>query len=147
MKVVALSDRRAGSSAGAAPLDWQAATRAALLRARTDAGHWEGRLSTSALSTATAVIALATASRHDSGVVAHSATAARHDSGVVAHSDSGVGARKDSGVVGPIGGPAPAFADGERSAVAPFSVMRKKIAEHMVLSARTPPRMSTPSTR
>jgi pyruvate dehydrogenase E2 component (dihydrolipoamide acetyltransferase) len=38
---------------------------------------------------------------------------------------------------GPIGGPAPAFADGERTAVAPFSVMRKKIAEHMVLSQRT----------
>ena len=40
------------------------------------AGHWEGRLSTSALSTATAVIALATAARHDSGVVAHPSTAA-----------------------------------------------------------------------
>ena len=40
-------------------VDWQAATRAALLRARTDDGHWEGRLSTSALSTATARIALA----------------------------------------------------------------------------------------
>jgi pyruvate dehydrogenase E2 component (dihydrolipoamide acetyltransferase) len=38
---------------------------------------------------------------------------------------------------GPIGGPAPAFADGERSAVAPFSVMRKKIADHMVLSQKT----------
>ena len=37
----------------------------------------------------------------------------------------------------PIGGPAPAFADGERVAVAPFSVMRKKIAEHMVHSQRT----------
>ena len=45
--------------------------------ARTDDGHWEGRLSTSALSTATAVIALATAARHDSGVVAHA-----DDSGV-----------------------------------------------------------------
>jgi 2-oxoglutarate dehydrogenase E2 component (dihydrolipoamide succinyltransferase) len=38
---------------------------------------------------------------------------------------------------GPIGGPAPPFADGERTVVAPFSVMRKKIAEHMVLSQRT----------
>jgi pyruvate dehydrogenase E2 component (dihydrolipoamide acetyltransferase) len=38
---------------------------------------------------------------------------------------------------GPIGGPAPAFADGERKAVAPFSVMRKKIADHMVLSQKT----------
>ncbi len=38
---------------------------------------------------------------------------------------------------GPIGGAAPAFADGERAATAPFSVMRKKIAEHMVHSQRT----------
>jgi pyruvate dehydrogenase E2 component (dihydrolipoamide acetyltransferase) len=38
---------------------------------------------------------------------------------------------------GPIGGPAPAFADGERTAVAPFGVMRKKIAEHMVFSQAT----------
>jgi pyruvate dehydrogenase E2 component (dihydrolipoamide acetyltransferase) len=38
---------------------------------------------------------------------------------------------------GPIGGPAPAFAGGQRTAVAPFSVMRKKIAEHMVLSQKT----------
>jgi pyruvate dehydrogenase E2 component (dihydrolipoamide acetyltransferase) len=38
---------------------------------------------------------------------------------------------------GPIGGPAPAFADGERTAVAPFGVMRKKIAEHMVYSQAT----------
>jgi pyruvate dehydrogenase E2 component (dihydrolipoamide acetyltransferase) len=38
---------------------------------------------------------------------------------------------------GPIGGPPPAFADGERTAVAPFSVMRRKIAEHMVLSQKT----------
>jgi 2-oxoglutarate dehydrogenase E2 component (dihydrolipoamide succinyltransferase) len=37
----------------------------------------------------------------------------------------------------PIGGPAPAFAPGERWAVAPFSVMRKKIAEHMVFSQKT----------
>jgi 2-oxoglutarate dehydrogenase E2 component (dihydrolipoamide succinyltransferase) len=37
----------------------------------------------------------------------------------------------------PIGGPAPAFGDGERVAAAPFSVMRKKIAEHMVHSQRT----------
>jgi pyruvate dehydrogenase E2 component (dihydrolipoamide acetyltransferase) len=38
---------------------------------------------------------------------------------------------------GPIGGPAPAFGDGERTASAPFSVMRKKIAEHMVYSQAT----------
>jgi pyruvate dehydrogenase E2 component (dihydrolipoamide acetyltransferase) len=38
---------------------------------------------------------------------------------------------------GPIGGPAPAFAERQRTAVAPFSVMRKKIAEHMVLSQKT----------
>jgi pyruvate dehydrogenase E2 component (dihydrolipoamide acetyltransferase) len=38
---------------------------------------------------------------------------------------------------GPIGGPAPAFAEGERTAVAPFSVMRKKIAEHMIFSQAT----------
>jgi squalene-hopene/tetraprenyl-beta-curcumene cyclase len=88
MKVVAISDRRgAGTGAGAASLDWHASARAALLRARTEAGHWEGRLSTSALSTATAVIALATAARHNSGVVAHPSTALRHDSAVVAHGD------------------------------------------------------------
>jgi len=76
-----MSDRR-GADAGTRPaVDWQAATRAALLRARTDDGHWEGRLSTSALSTATAVIALASAARHDSGVVAHA-----DDSGVALHS-------------------------------------------------------------
>jgi pyruvate dehydrogenase E2 component (dihydrolipoamide acetyltransferase) len=38
---------------------------------------------------------------------------------------------------GPIGGPGPAFADGERTTVAPFGVMRKKIAEHMVYSQAT----------
>jgi len=83
MNVVAISDRRLHDP-GHPPGDWRDATRAALLRARTPDGHWEGMLSTSALSTATAVIALATASahRHDSGVVAHS-----HDSGVVAHAD------------------------------------------------------------
>src|SRR4051794_4687083 len=52
-------------------------------------------------------------------------SAPRHDSGVVAQPQA------------PIGGPAPAFADGERVAAAPFSVMRKKIAEHMVLSQKT----------
>jgi pyruvate dehydrogenase E2 component (dihydrolipoamide acetyltransferase) len=52
-------------------------------------------------------------------------SAPRHDSGVVAQPQSA------------IGGPAPAFADGERVAAAPFSVMRKKIAEHMVLSQKT----------
>ena len=72
-KVVAIPDRhRDGSGAGAASLDWHASARAALLRARTGDGHWEGRLSTSALSTATAVIALATAARHDSGRRSHS---------------------------------------------------------------------------
>jgi len=74
--------------------------------------------------------ATASAPRHDSGVVAHtspsaSPSARRHDSGVVAQPQS------------PIGGPAPAFAEGERVAAAPFSVMRKKIAEHMVHSQRT----------
>jgi squalene-hopene/tetraprenyl-beta-curcumene cyclase len=89
MKIVALSDRRrVGSGAGAASRDWHASARAALLRARTEAGHWEGRLSTSALSTATAVIALATASRPDG----------RHDSGVVAHTDDS-GVALHSGVV------------------------------------------------
>ena len=72
--------------------------------------------------------ATASAPRHDSGVVAHTPpqppSARRHDSGVVAQRS-------------PIGGPAPAFADGERVAAAPFSVMRKKIAEHMVHSQRT----------
>jgi 2-oxoglutarate dehydrogenase E2 component (dihydrolipoamide succinyltransferase) len=67
-----------------------------------------------------------TAPRHDSGVVAHTPPSrSRHDSGVVAQPQA------------PIGGPAPAFADGERTAVAPFSVMRKKIAEHMVYSQAT----------
>ena len=66
--------------------------------------------------------AAASAPRHDSGVVAQAPSARRHDSGVVTQ---------------PIGGPAPAFGDGERSAAAPFSVMRKKIAEHMVHSQRT----------
>ncbi|MEO5821784.1 MAG: dihydrolipoamide acetyltransferase family protein, partial [Vicinamibacteraceae bacterium] len=56
----------------------------------------------------------------------------RHDSGVVARKDSGVGAPS-----GPIGGPAPAFADGERVAAVPLGVMRKKIAEHMVYSQAT----------
>jgi 2-oxoglutarate dehydrogenase E2 component (dihydrolipoamide succinyltransferase) len=66
------------------------------------------------------------APRHDSGVVAHtSPSRSRHDSGVVAQPQA------------PIGGPAPAFAEGERTAVAPFSVMRKKIAEHMVFSQAT----------
>ncbi len=69
--------------------------------------------------------AAASPRRHDSGVVAHRAEAARrHDSG-------------PRTAAGPIGGPAPAFADGERAAAAPFSVMRKKIAEHMVHSQRT----------
>jgi 2-oxoglutarate dehydrogenase E2 component (dihydrolipoamide succinyltransferase) len=68
--------------------------------------------------------------------------APRSGPGVGARNDSGVVARKDSGVVarapqGPIGGAAPAFADGERTAVAPFGVMRKKIAEHMVYSQAT----------
>jgi pyruvate dehydrogenase E2 component (dihydrolipoamide acetyltransferase) len=49
--------------------------------------------------------------------------------------DAAQGTRGREG--GPIGGPAPAFADGERTAVAPFSVMRKKIAEHMVFSQAT----------
>jgi squalene-hopene/tetraprenyl-beta-curcumene cyclase len=72
MTVAAVSDRRlAGSGADAAPLGWHASARAALLRARTEGGHWEGRLSTSALSTATAVIALATAAKHDAGAVPH----------------------------------------------------------------------------
>jgi 2-oxoglutarate dehydrogenase E2 component (dihydrolipoamide succinyltransferase) len=69
--------------------------------------------------------AAASSPRHDSGVVAHTPSARRHDSGVVAQPQA------------PIGGPAPAFADGERVAAAPFSVMRKKIAEHMVHSQRT----------
>jgi squalene-hopene/tetraprenyl-beta-curcumene cyclase len=85
-RVVAISDHRAGgarSGSGPTAADWRDATRAALLRARTPAGHWEGRLSTSALSTATAVLALATASRgHDSGV--------EFDSGIIPADDSGI---------------------------------------------------------
>jgi len=61
-KVVAITDRRAQA---AVPADWRDAARAALLAARTPAGHWEGRLSASALSTATAVIALALVARHE----------------------------------------------------------------------------------
>jgi 2-oxoglutarate dehydrogenase E2 component (dihydrolipoamide succinyltransferase) len=68
--------------------------------------------------------------RHDSGVVAHRAEAAKGTRG------------REGGPVtlregGPIGGPAPAFAEGQRTAVAPFGVMRKKIAEHMVHSQTT----------
>jgi len=100
-KVVDFSNRRtAGIGARPASVDWHASARAALLRARTDDGHWEGRLSTSALSTATAVIALATAARHDS----------RHDSGVPAFvldalsrplNDSGVGGRANAAPICP----------------------------------------------
>ena len=56
-RLVAISDRRPPTRIG----EWQATARAALLGARTPDGRWEGRLSTSALSTATAVIALAVA--------------------------------------------------------------------------------------
>jgi squalene-hopene/tetraprenyl-beta-curcumene cyclase len=72
-RVVAITDRRgaaSGAGTGPGPADWRDAARAALLQARTPDGHWEGRLSTSALSTATAVIALAAAIRPDAGVVA-----------------------------------------------------------------------------
>ena len=47
--------------------DWHATARAALLDARTPGGHWEGRLSASALSTATAMIALAAATSKTPG--------------------------------------------------------------------------------
>ncbi len=89
MKVVAISDRRAaGSGPRPASTDWRDAARAALLRARTDDGHWEGRLSTSALSTATAVIALAAAARHDSGVAAHTALVDRGAAWLAAHANA-----------------------------------------------------------
>ncbi|MEO5823074.1 MAG: prenyltransferase/squalene oxidase repeat-containing protein [Vicinamibacteraceae bacterium] len=89
-KVVAISDRRAaGSGTRPASADWHDVVRATLLRERNADGHWEGCLSASALSTATAVIALATA------------TARRHDSGVVADAgDPGIYPSNDSGVVG-----------------------------------------------
>ena len=58
----AIADRRPPAPS----TDWRIAARAALLGARTPKLHWEGRLSTSALSTATAVIALA-AAQGDSG--------------------------------------------------------------------------------
>ncbi len=89
MKVVALSARRAaGTGPGAGAVDWHAAARAALLRARTDDGHWEGRLSTSALSTAAAVIAVATAAqREDSGVVAYSDLIDRGAAWLAAHAN------------------------------------------------------------
>ena len=54
----------------------------------------------------------------------------RHDSAVVAQ-------RAAQPVGQPIGGPAPAFADGERHAAVPLGVMRKKIAQHMVHSQAT----------
>jgi squalene-hopene/tetraprenyl-beta-curcumene cyclase len=60
-RLVAVSDRRGSGHPPGSGADWQAAARATLLEARTPDGHWEGRLSTSALSTATAVIALAVA--------------------------------------------------------------------------------------
>lgn len=44
---------------------------AALLRERTDAGHWVGELSTSALSTATAVMALTLVQKHSTARPAH----------------------------------------------------------------------------
>jgi 2-oxoglutarate dehydrogenase E2 component (dihydrolipoamide succinyltransferase) len=69
--------------------------------------------------------------RHDPGV------ASRNDPGVVARQDPGVVARQDPGVVQAIGGAAPEFPAGERTVVAPFSVMRRKIAEHMLVSQRT----------
>jgi squalene-hopene/tetraprenyl-beta-curcumene cyclase len=86
-KVVAISERRAAGTASA-PADWRDAARTALLRARTPDGHWEGRLSTSALSTATAVIALASASRHNSGVVAHTALVERGAAWLAAHANA-----------------------------------------------------------
>ena len=39
----------------------------------------------------------------------------------------------------PAGGHAPAFKPGEKVEIVPMTIMRKKIAEHMVLSARTSP--------
>jgi 2-oxoglutarate dehydrogenase E2 component (dihydrolipoamide succinyltransferase) len=39
----------------------------------------------------------------------------------------------------PAPGPGPVFKPGERTQVVPMTIMRKKIAEHMVLSARTSP--------
>jgi pyruvate dehydrogenase E2 component (dihydrolipoamide acetyltransferase) len=51
--------------------------------------------------------------------------------------EAGDGVRAREGGQATVGGAAPAFAPGERTAVAPFSVMRKKIAEHMVYSQRT----------
>jgi 2-oxoglutarate dehydrogenase E2 component (dihydrolipoamide succinyltransferase) len=77
--------------------------------------------------------------RHNPGVATQidPGVVRRVDPGVVRRADPGVVRRADPGVVQPIGGPAPAFAEGERNAVAPFSVMRRKIAEHMVLSQKT----------
>jgi pyruvate dehydrogenase E2 component (dihydrolipoamide acetyltransferase) len=60
---------------------------------------------------------------------------ASREGGPISLREAGVPIRAREG--GPIGGPAPAFAEGERLAAAPFSVMRKKIAEHMVHSQRT----------
>jgi squalene-hopene/tetraprenyl-beta-curcumene cyclase len=77
-KVVAITDRRPASTPIAS--DWREAARAALLAARTPDGHWEGQHSTSALSTATAVIALAMANRTIPGWSAGSTGPSRDDS-------------------------------------------------------------------
>ena len=73
----------AAASPPCGSLDWHASARAALLRARTEAGHWEGGCRRAPSRPPPPCIALATAARHDSGVVAHPSTARRHDSGVV----------------------------------------------------------------
>lgn len=64
-----------------APLDAALAhTRAHLLALRTPAGHWEGELSSSALSTATAIVALHTVDpdRHANAIAAGSAWLVQH---------------------------------------------------------------------
>jgi squalene-hopene/tetraprenyl-beta-curcumene cyclase len=73
------------------PADTLAATRAALLDARDPAGHWVGGLSSSALSTATAVVALELVAGHDALVKAGRAWLATHP-----NPDGGYGDTTDS---------------------------------------------------
>jgi pyruvate dehydrogenase E2 component (dihydrolipoamide acetyltransferase) len=56
-----------------------------------------------------------------------------------AHAAAPAAPRVEARVPAPPPAPGPSFKPGEKVAIVPMSVMRKKIAEHMVLSARTSP--------
>src|SRR5262249_32655090 len=66
----------------------------------------------------------------------------KHD--ILSYIESGAGVQEASAApsarpTAPRPAPAPAFAAGENVRIEPMSVVRKKIAEHMVLSAHTSP--------